>query len=120
MFPGVNMVVCGECRLVAKGGQSSALDRLAGVVRDADRVGPDSVSVVSAPEDADTEAMEADAPRVSSLTPEDAALLLALESDSPSRRQERGALCGRAGRGLRREDLKARRGSTRPRRGGAG
>ncbi|KAL3192075.1 hypothetical protein MRX96_018194 [Rhipicephalus microplus] len=77
---------------VAKGGQSSAPDRLSGVVRDADRVGPDSVSVVSAPEDADAELTEADAPRVSSLTPEDAALPLALESDSPSRRQERGPL----------------------------
>ncbi|KAL3192074.1 hypothetical protein MRX96_018193 [Rhipicephalus microplus] len=77
---------------VAKGGQSSAPARLAGVVRDADRVGPDSVSVVSAPEDADAELTEADAPRVSSLTSEDAALPLALESDSPSRRQERGPL----------------------------
>ncbi|KAL3192085.1 hypothetical protein MRX96_018204 [Rhipicephalus microplus] len=77
---------------VAKGGQSSAPDRLAGVVMDADRVGPVSVSVVSAPEDADAELTEADAPRVSSFTPEDAALPLALETDSPSRRQERGPL----------------------------
>ncbi|KAL3192055.1 hypothetical protein MRX96_018174 [Rhipicephalus microplus] len=87
---------------VAKGGQSSVPDMLAGVERDADRVGPVSVSVVSAPEDADAETTEADARRVSSLTTEDAALLLALESDSPSRRQERGPLAVVRGRDLRR------------------
>ncbi|KAL3192029.1 hypothetical protein MRX96_018148 [Rhipicephalus microplus] len=77
---------------VARGGQSSASDGLAGVVGDADRVGPVSVSAVSAPEDADAEATGTDAPRVSSLTQEDSALLPELDSDSPLRRQERGAL----------------------------
>ncbi|KAL3203032.1 hypothetical protein MRX96_042244, partial [Rhipicephalus microplus] len=105
---------------VAKGGQSSALDRLAGVVRDADRVGPDSVSVVSAPEDADAEATEADALRVSTFTPEDSALLLALESDSPSRRHERGPIAVARGAVLGVSTCRREGGRTRPRRRGTG